>query len=547
MFYRVFNSRTKTITFAAGLLAISGILSRFLALIRDRLLAGKFGAGAELDIYFAAFRIPDFVYGILIIGGISTVFLPVFSEYFKKDPNQGWDLTNNVLNCFLILLILVCAILAVFTPFFIKFIVPGFSQENRVLAISLTRIMFLSPILLGLSSVFSGILHYFNRFLVYSLAPVLYNIGIILGILFLYPIFGIQGLAFGVILGAFLHWVIQIPAAKILGYKYQPSFNFRCTGLSKIFKLMIPRTIGSAAYHINLIIITAIASTLAAGSIAIFNFAYNLNYVPIGIIAIPFVLAVFPVLSRNFAQNQKEKFLENFSSTFRQILFLIIPVSVSMFLLRAQIVRLILGTGRFGWEDTRLTAACLGLFCFGIFAAALVPFLSRTFYSFQETRTPVVIGVLSIFLNIILCFLLVWLLGFPNIFQQFMINNLKLQGIENIQVVGLPLALAIFGVFQSSLLLIFLKKRIGDIRLEETWQSFKKIFFSTVLLGVSTYLILKIVAPLVNMQTFFGVLIQTVLAGMVGMLVYILVSSFLKSPELKIIKSSILKQFTPTP
>ena len=547
MFYRVFNSRTKTITFAAGLLAISGILSRFLALIRDRLLAGKFGAGAELDIYFAAFRIPDFVYGILIIGGISTVFLPVFSEYFKKDPNQGWDLTNNVLNCFLILLILVCAILAVFTPFFIKFIVPGFSQENRVLAISLTRIMFLSPILLGLSSVFSGILHYFNRFLVYSLAPVLYNIGIILGILFLYPIFGIQGLAFGVILGAFLHWVIQIPAAKILGYKYQPSFNFRCTGLSKIFKLMIPRTIGSAAYHINLIIITAIASTLAAGSIAIFNFAYNLNYVPIGIIAIPFVLAVFPVLSRNFAQNQKEKFLENFSSTFRQILFLIIPVSVSMFLLRAQIVRLILGTGRFGWEDTRLTAACLGLFCFGIFAAALVPFLSRTFYSFQETRTPVVIGVLSIFLNIILCFLLVWLLGFPNIFQQFMINNLKLQGIENIQVVGLPLALAIFGVFQSSLLLIFLKKRIGDIRLEETWQSFKKIFFSTVLLGVSTYLILKIVAPLVNMQTFFGVLIQTVLAGMAGILVYILVSSLLKSPELKIIKSSILKQFTPTP
>ena len=547
MFYKVFNSRTKTITFAAGLLAISGILSRFLALIRDRLLAGKFGAGAELDIYFAAFRIPDFVYGILIIGGISTVFLPVFSEYFKKDPNQGWDLTNNVLNCFLILLILVCAILAVFTPFFIKFIVPGFSQENRVLAISLTRIMFLSPILLGLSSVFSGILHYFNRFLVYSLAPVLYNIGIILGILFLYPIFGIQGLAFGVILGAFLHWVIQIPAAKILGYKYQPSFNFRCTGLSKIFKLMIPRTIGSAAYHINLIIITAIASTLAAGSIAIFNFAYNLNYVPIGIIAIPFVLAVFPVLSRNFAQNQKERFLENFSSTFRQILFLIIPVSVSMFLLRAQIVRLILGTGRFGWEDTRLTAACLGLFCFGIFAAALVPFLSRTFYSFQETRTPVVIGVLSIFLNIILCFLLVWLLGFPNIFQQFMINNLKLQGIENIQVVGLPLALAIFGVFQSSLLLIFLKKRIGDIRLEETWQSFKKIFFSTVLLGVSTYLILKIVAPLVNMQTFFGVLIQTVLAGMVGILVYILVSFFLKSPELKIIKSSILKQFTPTP
>jgi putative peptidoglycan lipid II flippase len=550
MFNKIFDSQTKTVTFAAILLAVSALASKLLALIRDRLLAGTFGAGSELDIYFAAFRIPDFVYGILIMGGLSAVFLPVFSEYFKKDPSQGWVLTNNILNCFLVLLIFICGILAVFTPFLIKFIVPGFSPENKILAISLTRIMFLSPILLGISSLFSGILHYFNRFLVYSLAPILYNIGIILGILFFVPVFGLQGLAYGVILGAAFHWLVQIPAAKSSGYRYQPTFNFKFPGLAKIFKLMVPRTIGAAAYHINLIIITAIASTLAAGSIAIFNFSNNLQYLPIGLIGTSFTLAAFPLLSKNWASGLKEKFSKNFSSVFRQILFLIIPVSILMFLLRAQIVRLVLGTGKFSWVDTRLTAASLGIFCFGIFAFALIPFIARTFYSFQDTKTPVKIGIVSIAVNIILCLLFIWLLApaqnfgaGANFFQVFLINNLKLQGIENIQVIGLPLAMSISGLFQFFFLLIFLRKKIGDIKLKEICQSFKKIIIAAILMGVFAYLSLQITANFVNMQTFWGVLTQMVLAGIIGISVYILITSLLKSPEIKTLKYSVSRQF----
>ena len=537
---KIFNFQSKTITRAAILLLFFGLVSKLLALVRDRLLAGRFGAGQELDIYFAAFRIPDFVFGIMIMGGLATVFLPVFSEYFKKSEEDGWKLANNALNCFLILLIATCALLAVFTPYLIKFIIPGFNQESRDLAISLTRIMFLSPIFLGISSIFSGILHYFNKFLIYSLAPVLYNLGIIIGILFFVPAFGLKGLAFGVILGAILHWIIQIPATKFSGYRYSFIFNFRHPGLVKIFKLVIPRTIGSAAYHINLIVVTAIASTLTVGSIAVLNFSNNLQYLPVGLIGLSFALASFPALSKAWVDKAKEKFLESFSLVFRQVLFLMIPTSVLVFLLRAQFVRLILGTGQFGWLETRLTAASLGLFCFGIFAISLIPLLARTFYSLHDTKTPVFIGLASVSLNIALSFIFINLLEKMGVFYNFTSNILRLEGIKNISIVGLPLALSISGIFQFSLLVIFLKIKMGDIRLKKILQSFWKILLSSILLGVFTYFSLRFASGFVNMNTFSGVFVQTIFGGTIGVLVYIFSSFFFGSPEM----ISLLRKFS---
>lgn len=530
----VFNSQSKTVTFAALLLGASALISRLLGLWRDRILAGTFGASQELDVYFVAFRIPDFVYGILIMGGISAIFLPVFSEYFQKNEKEGWQLANNVLNCFLVLLITSCGILAIFTPWLVEFITPGFSLEQKALAVSLTRIMFLSPIFFGLSSVFSGVLHYFNRFLAYSIAPILYNLSIIFGILFLVPIFGIWGLAYGVISGAALHWLSQIPAAKSSGFKYLPIFDFKSAGLVKIFKLMIPRTIGTIALHINLITVTAIGSTLAVGSIAILNFSNNLQFLPIGIVGASFALASFPVLSRAWVNGQKQEFLDNFSSVFRQILFLVIPVSFLMFLLRTQIVRLVLAGGQFGWPEIRLTAASLGIFCLAIFAFSFIPFLSRVFYSFQDTKTPVVIGILVVAINISLSFLFVWLLSFPNAFYGFIVNILELNGVENIAVTALPLALSISGLFQFCLLLFFLRKKLGHIRLKEIRRSFLKIILASVLMSISVYLVL---------QAFAGIFIQTALAGLVGSFVYLLIARILKSPEIKTIWSSIPKQF----
>lgn len=558
MIKKIFNHQTKSITFAAILLAVFNLINGVLALFRERFLASRFGASHVSDIFFAAFRIPDFIYGILIAGGVISVFLPIFSEYYNKDKEKGWYFTNVVLNCFLVLLFFLCLFFLIFTPFFIKFIAPGFNEESRAQLILLTRIMLLSPLFFVISSVFSGVLHYFNRFLIYSIAPLLYNLSIIAGILFFYPLFGLKGLGYGVVLGAALHFCIQVPSAILVGFKYQPVLDFKLAGLKKIFKLMIPRIIGSAADDLNLIIMTAIASTLVPGSISIFNYSNNLQRFPITLIGVSFATAIFPMLTKTWAAGQKKKFVENFFLSFRQILFLIIPISLLMFLLRAQLVRIILGTGRFDWLATRLTAASFGLLSFGIFAFCLIPLIARAFFSFQDTKTPVTIGIISIVLNIILSFLFIWILGFQNVFQDFIVIFLKLQGIKNIQVIGLPLALFFSGGFNVILLFIFLYKKIikADftitsllkIKTKELYTSVARILISSILMAFQSYIILQIVAPFVNMQTFFGVFFQAAIAALFGFFVYVLINYFLKSPELKTLKFSKiirLKQFTP--
>ncbi len=535
MWNRLFNSQTKTISSAAGILGLSALISKILGLFRDRLLAGYFGAGSQLDIYFASFRIPDLVYNILIAGGIVVAFLPLFSKYFSKDKETAWQFTNCVLNIFLFLLILISLVLSIFTPFLIKIIAPGFNLEQKTLAIALTRLMFLSPIFFGLSSIFSGVLHYFNRFLIYSLCPILYNLGIIFGIIFLTPLWGVFGVALGVILGAFFHMAIQIPSVVNCGFRYRPIFNFRHPGIKKVFFLMVPRIFGMASQQINLIVITAIASTLSVGSIAIFNFSNNLQYLPIGIIGIPFATASFPILSRFWVDNEKEKFIEKFSSIFCRVFYLIIPVSILMILLRAQIVRLILGTGQFGWLETRLTAASLGLFCLGTFAIALIPLIFRVFFAFQDTKTPTLIAISAMFLNIGLSFVFTWFLKFPNFFRTFMEQFLKLEEIEDISVIGLPLAFSIAGIFQFILLLFFLYKKIGDFKLKEICNSCLKIISASILMSGGVYFTLHLIAPLVNMQTFLGVLIQSAVAGLTGIFIYFIITWALKSPELKAI------------
>ena len=549
----MFKHQTKTITFAAFLLALSSLISRLLGLLRDRLLAGQFGAGEQLDIYFAAFRIPDFVYGVLIAGGITAAFLPVFSGYFQKqddsEQKEGeWsssalEFTNNILNCFLILLVVLCGILAIFTPFIIKFVVPGFSAADKSLTITLTRLMFLSPILLGLSSIFSGVLQYFNRFLAYALTPILYNLGIIFGILFFVPIFGVYGLAFGVILGAVMHVLIQVPAAISSGFKFKFILDFFHSGLLKIFKLAIPRIIGTAAGQITLIVITALASALAVGSISVFNFSNNIRYFPVGIIGLSFAVSAFPVFSRHLINGRKEEFVDQLALSLRQILFFIVPSCVFFFIFRAQIVRVILGTGQFDWQATRLTAACLGVFCVGILSESLIHLLVRAFFAFQDTKTPVIIGLISVVVTIIFCILFVFLLGFANPFHDFVAKLLKLKDIKNIEVVGLPFGVSLGGLVQLTLLSFFLYRKIGNFKISDILNTFKKALLASIVLGVLSYPSLYFLARFLDTKTFLGIFLQAAIAGTIGILGYLGSAYLLKMPEVKVIKTAILRQF----
>ncbi len=541
MLNRFFNSQTKSVGGAAGILAVASSISGLLGLLGDRLLAAKFGAGIETSVYFAAFRIPDLIYNILISGGIVAAFLPIFAEYFAENKERAWQMTNYVLNVFFFLLASFSLILFILSPWLVKLIAPGFTSEGQSMLLFLVRILLIQPIILGISNIFSGILHYFYRFLVYSLAPILYNFGIIFGILFLTPYFGIFGVGMGVILGAFLHLLIQTISSISCGFHYHPLFNLRYPAIKRIFLLMIPRIFGIAANQINLIVITAIASTITVGSIAIFEFANSLQGFLITILGISLATAAFPTFSRLWVNGQKKEFSEKLSQILRQTLFLVIPASILMFLLRAQIVRIIFGTGRFTWEATRLTATSLGLFALSIFASTLIPFLTRTFFSFQDTKTPTIVSLISVATNIGLSLFFISLLNSQGLFRNLFQNVLKLGGITNISVGALPLAFSISAILQFILLLIFLYKKIGDFKLKEIFSSFLKVVIASIFMTIGVYSILYLISPIFLSQTFWGVFWQVTISGAIGILIYFFATFLLKSPEIQTIKSKIFK------
>lgn len=506
---------SNSINSAAFVIATAGILSRVLGLVRDRILAANFGAGDTLDIYYASFRVPDLIYNLLILGALSAAFIPVFTGLLAHEKKEeAWKLANGLLALAFLVLFFISLILAIFTPFLMKFITPGFSGEKLAEVVKLTRIMFLSPIFLGISGVFGGILNSFKRFLIYSLAPLLYNLGIILGIVFLVPIFGISGLAWGVVVGALLHMLIQYPAVKLSGFKLFPALNFGDGHLRKVLKLMIPRTMGLAVTQVNLLVVTIIASTLSAGSLAIFNFANNLQSFPIGVFAIPFALAVFPSLSYFAAKEEKGNFIDSFSRTFRQILFFAIPASVLILVLRAQIVRVVLGSGNFDWEDTILTFQALGIFAVSLFAQCLVPLLARSFYALHNTKIPFYTGIVSEAVNLTLAIVLSRFYG----------------------ILGLVWAFSISSMVNMFLLFLILRSKTGDLDDKKIISVTAKIGFFSLLAGGAAQLSKYIVGPHTNTETFLGIFTQLAAGGAIGIILYFSLSYIFRLEEFEAVK-----------
>ncbi|MCK4892178.1 MAG: murein biosynthesis integral membrane protein MurJ, partial [Candidatus Pacebacteria bacterium] len=363
MIKRLINGKTRSITAAALILAVASLTSKLLGLYRDRILLGNFGLGSDLDIYYAAFRIPDFVFNIVVLGALSAGFIPVFTKLVsQKKKEEAFRTANAVLNLIFTVLLFLCLIGIIFTPNLINFLAIGFDADKKETTVMLTRIMFLSPIFLLLSSVTGGILQSYKRFFIYSLSPIMYNIGIIIGVIYFSRWWGLAGLAWGVALGSFMHFAIQIPIVRRLGFSYQWIIDLKDKGVRRIIKMMIPRTLTLVTVQINLIIITVIASTLAEGSLTVFNIANNLQSFPLGLFAISFAIASFPTLSALSSEENRKEFAKNLTITARQILFFIIPVSILLIVLRAQIVRVIYGTGKIGWEETILLFDVLAIF-----------------------------------------------------------------------------------------------------------------------------------------------------------------------------------------
>lgn len=535
-FFKSVNAQSQSITSAAIIIGGLSVVSRLMGIIRDRILASQFGAGDVLDAYFAAFRLPDLVYNLLILGAVSAGLIPVFTTLLAKHKNEeAWKLINSILNILSFALIAVCAILFISAPWLIPLVTPGFPPEKMDMVVHLSQIMFLSPLFLGLSSIFSSILQSFRKFVVYSIAPLFYNLGIIIGALYLVEPFGIYGLAWGVVLGAVLHMIVQFIPTFTVGYKYTFDFNFRNKYVIQVAKLMVPRTLALAITQINFLVITFVASTLATGSLAIFNLSNNLQNFPLGIFGVSLAVAALPVLSTLTAEKRMNDFVKTMSSTLRQILFFIIPISVLLYVLRAQIVRVLLGAGRFDWYDTRLTAACLAIFCIGLFAQGAFPLIIRGFYALQNTKTPFYVGLCTMLVNFASLIFFRWIFGFENWFSftttaLLRINDLN--GLVDFRVLALPAAITVSSIFELIVLMIYLRKSIGMLDGKKIIDSLFRIVFASFGAGIVAYASLWLIDKGVPTEKLWGIFSQGLVAGLAGIVGFWLVGSLLKIEEM---------------
>ncbi|MBU0998989.1 murein biosynthesis integral membrane protein MurJ [Patescibacteria group bacterium] len=531
---KIFTKESGSIGQAAFLLGCLTLLSQILALFRDRSIAHFIGPSPSLDAYYAAFRVPDLIFICVASLASITVIIPFLVARMDGDKvtDSARKYLNDIFSVFFFLMIAVALVAFFLIPNLISFIAPGLDPLYQAKVIMLSRIMLLSPILLGLSNLFGTVTQLFRKFFIYSLSPVFYNLGIIIGVLFLYPIFGIYGLALGVVLGAFLHFIIQALASHGSGFTPKLSFSPNFKDIKSVALTSLPRTLGLAFNNIALIFIIAMASFLKSGSISIFNFSFNLQSVPLNIIGISYAVAAFPTLAKSFGSGKKEEFKKHLKEASRAIVFWSLPVIFLFIVLRAQIVRVILGSGSFSWDDTRLVAACLAIFSISILAQGMITLLSRSYYATGNTKRPLFVNLSCSILIIILAYLFTHLFQNVLFFRFFIESLLKVDGISGTEVLMLPLAYSVGTILNFILHWVFVKKDFipNESFITKTFfQSLGASFF----LGVTAYVSLNILSTVFGTTTFWGVFLQGFISGILGIIVAVIVLYLLKSEELK--------------
>ncbi len=526
---KLFQKEFKTIIGAATIVGALSFVSRLIGFVRDRVLAGQFGAGDALDIYYAAFKIPDLMFNLIVVGALSASFIPLFLEHYQHvgGKKKAWEFTNNALHLIGGAMILFSLLLMLFAEPLAGLVAPGFSEIKQVRVATFMRIMFLSQILLAVSMIYGSALQSLKKFFLYSLAPIFYNFGIIVGALWLVDWMGLIGLAWGVVLGAFLHMLVQWYGIRESGYHYTWVFNLSSHDVREMIRLMGPRTIGLAVNQLMFILLTVIASTLVAGSLTVFQFAYNIQFFPIGIIGVSFAIAIFPSLSELASKNDEQTFIDTIVTTTRQLLYLLVPMTLLFLVFRAQIVRVVVGAGEFDWPATIATADTLAFFALTFIPQSLIFVLARAFYALHDTISPLIIALVSALIGILSAFLLK----------------------DDFGVAALSIAYSIASTVNAILLWVFLRQRLGTLR-ESTILT---LMFKLSVAGMAAGLVMQLLKPVVlsflSLESFFGVFFQAVLAGGIGLVVYAVLAGLLHVEEqsrlIDSIKRATLRQSRP--
>ncbi|MBI5004712.1 MAG: murein biosynthesis integral membrane protein MurJ [Candidatus Lloydbacteria bacterium] len=542
-FFTVFHKEWSGLHEAAYLLGLFAFLSQVLALFRDRLLAGSFGAGANLDIYYTAFRIPDFLY-IAVASLVSvTVLVPFFIKHLEtENTGSAKKFINDVFTVFFLVLVGVSIVTFLLMPWLVKLIAPGFLSSQHETLIFLSRVLLLSPLLLGLSNLFGSITQSYRQFFVYALSPILYNIGIIVGIIFWSPAHGIAGVVYGVLLGALLHLLVQIPAVAKKGLL--PSFSFRINlqEIKEVTLLSLPRTFVLSTQQLIMIIFLALASLLGEGAISVLKFSFNLQSVPLSIIGVSYSVAAFPTLAQLFSNGDKEAFAKQIMVAAKHIIFWSLPVLVLFIVLRAQIVRSVLGTGAFGWTETRLTAAALALFAVSIVAQSLVFLFVRGYYASNHTQKPVIINSVAAIITVALAFFLLKFFEANNFFRFFVEDLFRVSDVAHTSVLMLPLAFSIGSIVNALLFWVIFKKDFPAFSMSMAYSLYHS-FAGSVAMGFVAYQMLGVLDNFFDVTTFWGILLQGFFAGVAGIIVGVCLLYVLENKEVREIWESFHHKF----
>ncbi|MBI4089379.1 MAG: murein biosynthesis integral membrane protein MurJ [Candidatus Levybacteria bacterium] len=473
-------ARQTNILSAAFIIMSTIILSQVLGLVRQRLLVGIFGASNTLGVYLASSRLPDLLFQLIIAGALISSFIPVFSNFLSKNKNQeAYRMASSLLAIGFVIFFILSLILFILAPLFLKILNlgAGFSPSQMNLMVDLMRIIVFGQLLFIVGTFFSVLLQSYNHFFIPGIAAALYNLGIIIGIIFLSSSFGIFAPALGMIIGALFFIFAQVPMIKKVGFIFKPSFSFKVPGVLDVFHLMWPKTLSLAVFQLGTLATVTLVSFLpnAGRNYVIFDYAQTLAFAPVALFGQAIAQAAFPILSRE--REKMQEFKSTFITSFNQMLYLVLPISVLFLVLRIPIVRLIYGAGQFDWAATVLTGKTLALFSVSIFAQSLIALISRGFYALYDTKTPLIIGTISTLFLI-----------FAGYFSVLVLR----MGIESI-----AMSYSLGSILNLSISLIIFYKKIGGLGTKLLFFPTSKIFLASFFTGIALYVPIKLLDQLV--------------------------------------------------
>ncbi len=495
-----------------SIVGVAMIASRLLGLLREIVMANRFGTSSDYDAYVSAFRIPDLLFLVVMSGAFGSAFIPIFGSFLARGRKDDADRLASAVITFTALITLGLGLLAfaLASPIMRYIVAPDLAPDTMELAIRTMRALLLSPVLLGLGIAAKGILEAQSQFLLPALAPIVYNLAIIAAALVLAPEYGIGGVTLGVIVGAALHVGIQIPGLVRTGFQFRPTVSRQVAGLKDVGILLIPRVIGQAAFQINFVAVNAFAASAGEGRVSGLNYAWQMMMLPNGVLALSIGTVLFPTMTKQFELGQIDEMKSTLLRALRAMTFLVVPASIGLLIFGTSIFQSIFQTGNFTSQSTRLAAQPLALLAGGLIFYSLVEVLARTFYAMKDTKTPVIAGIVIIVINITISWLVVERLGH----------------------VGLAMSLSISTMIEALILLAVLRRRIGGFG-----SSFGVWLAKVIAAGAAMAIAAEAIRPRLEDLTLPGdasrlsQLIILTLAGMLVLSVYGAAAWLLRIPE----------------